>query len=119
MRTLTIGAVLVLAAGLAACGDDAGTSEAGGTIEVTATDTECKVARTEAAAGTVTFTVTNKGSKVTEFYVYAAGGVTACTVIGTGAEPGDARRALIPLCCAHGPTAITSAPAAHNALRIS
>jgi iron uptake system component EfeO len=73
MRTLTIGAVVVLAAGLVACGDDDAKTEAGGKIEVTATDTECKVGRTEAAAGTVTFAVSNKGSKVTEFYVYAAG----------------------------------------------
>src|SRR5262245_45549838 len=75
-RTLVIGAAAALAvAGLAACGDadPAGGDPAGGAIAVTATDTECKVARTEAPAGTVTFTVSNKGSKVTEFYVYAAG----------------------------------------------
>ena len=40
---------------------------------MTATDTECKVAKTESAAGTVTFAITNNGTKVTEFYVYAAG----------------------------------------------
>jgi iron uptake system component EfeO len=75
-RILAIGAAAALAAGgLAACGDDdpSGSDKAGGKIEVTATDTECKVARTEAAAGTVSFTIANKGSKVTEFYVYAAG----------------------------------------------
>jgi iron uptake system component EfeO len=43
-------------------------------IAVTATDTECTVASTELAAGSHTFAVTNKGSKVTEFYVYAKGG---------------------------------------------
>jgi iron uptake system component EfeO len=74
-RILAIGAAAVLAVGLAACGDDdsGGSDTAGGKIDVTATDTECKVARTEAAAGTVTFTIANKGTKVTEFYVYAAG----------------------------------------------
>jgi iron uptake system component EfeO len=74
-RILAVGAAAVLAVGLAACGDDdsGGSDAAGGKIDVTATDTECKVARTEAAAGTVTFTVANKGTKVTEFYVYAAG----------------------------------------------
>jgi len=75
-RILAIGAAGALAAaGLAACGDDdsGGSDKAGSKIEVTATDTECKVGRTEAAAGTVTFTIANKGSKVTEFYVYAAG----------------------------------------------
>jgi iron uptake system component EfeO len=75
-RTLAIGAAAALAVvGLAACGDDdsGGGDAAGGSIAVTATDTECKLARTEAPAGTVSFTVSNKGSKVTEFYVYAAG----------------------------------------------
>lgn len=73
-RLLAIGAVAALAAGaLAACGDDEKKGDASGKIEVTATDTDCKVSRTEAAAGTVTFAVTNKGAKVTEFYVYAAG----------------------------------------------
>jgi iron uptake system component EfeO len=68
-------AALLAAAGLAACGDDdsGGGAEASGKIEVTATDTECKVGRTEAAAGTVRFAIANKGSKVTEFYVYAPG----------------------------------------------
>src|SRR4030095_9051280 len=54
-----------------ACGTDKPAGK--GKIPVTATDTECKVARSEAQAGTVTFTVTNKGGKVTEFYVYATG----------------------------------------------
>lgn len=73
MRILAIGAVVVLAAGLAACGGDEPESEGSGKIAVTATDTECKIGKTEAAAGTLTFAVSNKGSKVTEFYVYAAG----------------------------------------------
>ena len=38
-----------------------------------ASDTECKVATAEVPAGTSTFTITNGGSKVTEFYVYAPG----------------------------------------------
>lgn len=42
-------------------------------IAVAATDTECKVAKSELPAGTSTFSVTNNGTKVTEFYVYAAG----------------------------------------------
>ena len=38
-----------------------------------ATDDACKVAKTSAGTGNVTFEVTNKGSKVTEFYLYAEG----------------------------------------------
>jgi iron uptake system component EfeO len=74
-RLFAIGMVAAVTAGLAACGADGGgdANRSDGAITVTATDTECKVARTEAPAGTVTFTVSNKGTKVTEFYVYASG----------------------------------------------
>lgn len=79
MRTLRMTALAagVLAlAGVAACDKAPGggtTSAAGGPIAVTATDSECKVASTSVAAGTVSFKVTNQGSKITEFYVYAPG----------------------------------------------
>jgi iron uptake system component EfeO len=71
--------VLVAAAGtlaLAGCsgsGDDGSTAAAGGPIKVQASDTSCEVARAESDAGTSVFSVTNKGQKVTEFYVYAPG----------------------------------------------
>jgi iron uptake system component EfeO len=61
---------------LAGCGDskDETTAGAGDSkIVVTATDTECKLAKTETVAGPVTFTISNKGAKVTEFYIYASG----------------------------------------------
>ncbi|MEV0201029.1 iron uptake system protein EfeO [Nonomuraea sp. NPDC050691] len=64
---------------LAACGsgEQAATGPAApgkpGKIAVAASDTECKVAAGEVAAGTSTFAITNGGSKVTEFYVYAPG----------------------------------------------
>ncbi len=64
------------AAGLAGCGkDDPAPTDgsATGPIAVAADDTKCDVARSQTAAGTVTFKVTNSGSKVTEFYIYAAG----------------------------------------------
>lgn len=72
-----VGAALLV--GLTACGGsdsgDAASGSAGaGAIAVEATDSECKVARTEAPAGTVEFRVTNKGSQVNEFYVYAQDG---------------------------------------------
>ncbi len=81
MRGIPVRNLIVLAAsglaglaGLSACaGDDGGTPSAGGPIEVVATDTECRVARSESPAGMTTFTVANQGTKVTEFYVYAAG----------------------------------------------
>ncbi len=60
---------------LAACGGagDAKTVDGKGPITVTANDSACDVARTEAPAGQIEFTVSNKGTKVNEFYVYAAG----------------------------------------------
>jgi len=80
MRTLRMTALAAAGAlalaGVAACDKDPGggsTPAAGGPIAVTATDSECKVASTAVSAGTVSFKVTNQGSKVTEFYVYAPG----------------------------------------------
>jgi len=83
MRTsLVIAASALALAGLTACssaptaGTGAGSSAApakGGPVAVAATDTECEVAVTEVPAGTSTFSITNGGTKVTEFYVYAAG----------------------------------------------
>ncbi|MFC4065931.1 iron uptake system protein EfeO [Actinoplanes subglobosus] len=62
---------------LTACGgSDAATdttAAAGGPIAVKASDTACEVTRTEVAAGTSVFAITNGGQKVTEFYVYAPG----------------------------------------------
>ncbi|MFC0865635.1 iron uptake system protein EfeO [Sphaerimonospora cavernae] len=80
MRTPITAALAVLAlgglTGLTACASSETSSGADGAdkkIAVAATDTECEVATAELTAGTSTFTVTNNGSKVTEFYVYAAG----------------------------------------------
>ncbi|ASW53732.1 iron uptake system protein EfeO [Plantactinospora sp. KBS50] len=61
-------------AGLAGCADKAeSTASTGGPITVEAGDTSCAVSRTEVPAGQHTFTVSNSGGKVTEFYVYGAG----------------------------------------------
>lgn len=48
-------------------------------IAVNATDTECAVDTAEATSGTITFSVTNDGSKVNEFYVL---GENKLTIIG-------------------------------------
>jgi iron uptake system component EfeO len=75
-------AALSLAAALAltGCADKpaatAGSTAAGGAggpITVDATDTACTLSATTARAGTVTFKVSNSGSKVNEFYLYAEG----------------------------------------------
>ncbi len=68
-----LGAALLRAT--AACGSTDETSPASGRgpIGVEASDTSCTVERTEAAAGTIEFTVRNTGSTVNEFYVYGDG----------------------------------------------
>jgi iron uptake system component EfeO len=76
-RLSLVGLTGLTALTLAACGggDSAsgGSGSAGDDIAVAATDDACDVASSELAAGVHQFTVTNSGSKVTEFYVYADG----------------------------------------------
>ena len=91
MRTpilLTAGAlVLATLTGCGGGGDQQGQASSGdtrpaqtaqpgqtGKIAVAAGDTTCEVASTELPAGTSTFTITNTGTKITEFYVYGADG---------------------------------------------
>jgi iron uptake system component EfeO len=77
MRTTPVHALLgaALLVGVAGCGgtDTGSTAKGSGAIAVEATDTECSVQRTEAAAGTIEFTVRNTGSKVNEFYLLGEG----------------------------------------------
>ena len=42
-------------------------------ITVNASDTTCTLSRTQATTGPTTFVITNNGTKVTEFYLYAEG----------------------------------------------
>jgi iron uptake system component EfeO len=69
MSTPAVLIALMSAPLLAACGDS---SEAAGgqSVAVDASDDACKVAKTELESGPVTFDVSNKGSKVTEVYIY-------------------------------------------------
>jgi iron uptake system component EfeO len=75
-RLVVVGAAVAAAlTSLAACGKDSTSAASGGDdkIAVTATDTECKLARSDSTAGSVRFAVTNNGHKITEFYVYGEG----------------------------------------------
>ena len=65
-----VGALALALTTLAACADDPAES---GDLTVSASDDACKVSITDLDAGPQTFKVTNSGSKVTEFYVYAEG----------------------------------------------
>jgi iron uptake system component EfeO len=67
---------------LAGCTDNAPAGNTGNAtadadpraLTVQATDSECKVSAASAPSGTLTFAVTNGGSKVTEFYLYGEDG---------------------------------------------
>jgi iron uptake system component EfeO len=65
----------------------------GGPITVEAADDSCKVARTSAGTGNLTFEITNKGTKVTEFYLYAEGDRILGEVENIG--PGLTRRLIV------------------------
>ncbi|MBP2704068.1 iron uptake system protein EfeO [Microbispora sp. RL4-1S] len=73
------GAAVIALAGCSSSTSGSGTGTAGagepaaGKVAVTAGDTRCDVSASQVAAGTSTFSVTNNGTKVTEFYVYAQG----------------------------------------------
>ena len=73
-RPLTGLVALAAVAAVSACTstEDTGGS-GGGSIEVTASDDTCELSDTDLDAGLHTFEVTNDGSQVTEFYVYAEG----------------------------------------------
>jgi iron uptake system component EfeO len=66
---------------LAACTENAGSGGSGDaaaddrTITVTSSDDACEISGAEAAAGTLTFEVTNTGSQVTEFYLLGEDGL--------------------------------------------
>jgi iron uptake system component EfeO len=66
---------------LAGCTDNTQTESPGAAasanpraLTVQSTDTECKLSAPSAPSGTLTFAVTNGGSKVTEFYLYGEDG---------------------------------------------
>ncbi|MFC4493480.1 iron uptake system protein EfeO [Streptomyces ovatisporus] len=88
-RTLIAGAAVPLLAAVALTGC-AEKSKAGGKggVQVTADDKACKVSDDEFPAGNVKLQVENKGTKVTEVYVYAPGDriVTERENIGPGTK---------------------------------
>ena len=91
-------AVLALAAlTTAACAskDAPGSGKAADTITVSSTDDACDVGATELKAGTHRFQVSNKGSKVTEFYVYGDGNKVVAEV--ENIAPGLDRELLVEL----------------------
>ncbi|HUQ62531.1 MAG TPA: cupredoxin domain-containing protein [Acidimicrobiales bacterium] len=70
MRVGRVGLVAAVAlAAAVACS----TSDTANAVGIVATDTECRVDRTDLASGRQSFKVNNQGDKVTEVYVYGEG----------------------------------------------
>ncbi|MFE5333132.1 iron uptake system protein EfeO [Embleya sp. NPDC056575] len=69
-RALGAGLLLALPLALTACNSD---DSSGDAVKVTAKDKSCDVAKKDWPAGKNSIKVTNKGSQVTELYVYAQG----------------------------------------------
>jgi iron uptake system component EfeO len=89
-------ASLALLAGCSGGGPESsggGTAEGAGSITVNASDTACELTEQEAPAGKITFEIANKGSKVTEFYLYGTGDRIMGEVENIG--PGLTRRLIV------------------------
>ncbi|WP_329003176.1 iron uptake system protein EfeO [Kribbella sp. NBC_00709] len=73
-RAAVLGVVISLGA-LTACAKDepAAKDDGTGPVSVKASDSGCDLSRRDVKSGTSTFSVSNGGSKITEFYVYAEG----------------------------------------------
>ncbi|MFG1928023.1 iron uptake system protein EfeO [Cryptosporangium sp. NPDC048952] len=90
------GVTLFGAAGCSSSDDEGSSGEkSGGPISVAATDSSCKLDKTDLDAGTSTFEIKNTGSKVTEFYVYAEGDRIMGEVENIG--PGLSRKLIVEL----------------------
>ncbi|MCH0566584.1 MULTISPECIES: cupredoxin domain-containing protein [unclassified Streptomyces] len=94
-RTLpALGAALLALPLLAACGSKDSTGSGSDKVAITATDTACEVAKTELKAGETSFTITNKGDRATEVYVYGEhdGAYTRIVTEVENIGPGTTRR---------------------------
>jgi iron uptake system component EfeO len=98
-RRLALVPAVALAVLTAACGGSGGgedeTTAPADAIPVAASDDSCDVDAGELAAGTHEFEVTNEGTKITEFYVYAEGDRVMAEV--ENIAPGLSRPLLVEL----------------------
>jgi len=88
----SVGVLTLVALTLSGCADD---TAAAGDLTVRASDSGCDISSTKLKAGPSTFKVTNDGSKVTEFYIYADGDRIMGEVENIG--PGLSRNLVIDL----------------------
>ncbi|RDI55773.1 cupredoxin domain-containing protein [Nocardia mexicana] len=88
-RLLRHAVIALAAAGLAVACTEKGGDDGSGAIAVTNTDDSCELSRTSAPVGAITFEVRNKGTRITEFYLYTPDGKVVSEVEGIG--PGLSR----------------------------
>ncbi|MCW2799282.1 MAG: peptidase, partial [Aeromicrobium sp.] len=89
----SLGVLALATLSLTACASS--DSTASGALTVAASDSACKVSASKLKTGPSTFKITNSGSKVTEFYVYAAGDRIVGEVENIG--PGLSRNLVVDL----------------------
>ncbi|HZE37884.1 MAG TPA: iron uptake system protein EfeO [Stackebrandtia sp.] len=94
-KPVLVGTAALAILAMAACTEKPGDTASGGPIAVKATDDSCEVSATKTKAGTVTFKVSNKGTKVTEFYVYGKGDRVMSEV--ENITPGLTRKLIVEL----------------------
>jgi uncharacterized cupredoxin-like copper-binding protein len=100
-RSLVVIAGFAAIPALAACGSSsssssstsASASSSSSSITVTSTDTTCDISSNNLKAGETVFAVSNKGSQVTEVYVYGKEGDSYSKIIAEveGVGPGTSR----------------------------
>lgn len=77
-KYLAVLTAAALTTSLAACTDNnaaTNSASAADRLSVVSTDAECKVSAAEGPSGTLTFSVKNEGTKITEFYLLAEDGL--------------------------------------------
>lgn len=89
-------ASLSVLAALALAGCTSNSADDSSAIAVTVTDDECTVSTASAPAGHATFAVTNKGSAVAEFYLYASNGTSIVSEV-ENVGPGLTRDLVVTL----------------------
>jgi len=93
LSAATLGATALLAGCSGGGGGASAPAPTDGSIAVAASDTACELSKAEAPAGKITFQVANRGSKVTEFYLYGTGDRIMGEVENVG--PGLTRRLIV------------------------
>ena len=87
---------LAAIAALVLAGCTSNSTDGAATIAVTVTDDDCTLSAAQAPVGDAVFTVTNSGSRVAEFYVYASDGTSIVAEV-ENVGPGLSRDLVVTL----------------------